>query len=146
LVPGGGGAGAGSAHDDTDDAVEVTFPPSHSRPYAKKSRQWARNRRREEDERDGDFGPEDDFDGALRNGGDAGDTETLILFALVAAVLVLMVVRARIAERLRREAARQPGGPAPPQPGQAPRPPGDADAGLFPGPNDPARQDWAVLR
>lgn len=77
------------------------------------------------------------------------DAEALILFGLVAAVLVLLVVRARIAERIRRETARQGEQPAPPQPGQAPQQPapnGDADGGLFPRPDDPARQEWEILR
>jgi hypothetical protein len=96
--------------------------------------QWARARRAEDDGRDGgddDFGPEDDFGGALRASRRAGteagadaddDREALVLLALGAAVLVLLVVRGHIAERLRREAERNGGAPVPaqPQPGQVP--------------------------
>lgn len=107
---------------------------------------------REEEDRDADYGPEDDFDGALRAarrradtlaqaGGDMEDAETLVFFGLISAILVLFVVRARIMDRLRREIQvvqdrrdgqdqgdQQAQGPAMPQPGQAPVPPDVVDA------------------
>ncbi|KIJ15498.1 hypothetical protein PAXINDRAFT_114636 [Paxillus involutus ATCC 200175] len=101
--------------------------------------QWARDRRNAENERDSDFGPEDYFDGALR-GGHRGEeevddfAETILLVALCLAVGVLIYVRTRMVERVRREREEQ-------RPGQQ-RP----NLGMFPPPEDPARQDWMIWR
>ncbi|OAX43674.1 HCP-like protein [Rhizopogon vinicolor AM-OR11-026] len=98
--------------------------------------QWARERRNAENERDGDFGPEDYFDGAIR-GGNRGEeeedefAETMLLVALCAAVAVLIYVRTRIVERARRREQEQ-------QPNQR-------DLGAFPPPGDPARQEWNIM-
>ena len=71
--------------------------------------QWARERRNAEQERDSDFGPDDYFEGALR-GGHRGEYEghdefgeTMLLVALCLAVSVLLYVRTRLVERVRRE-------------------------------------------
>lgn len=117
--------------DDEDDLVE-----------------WARRRREADERQDSDYDPEDYFDAAVRGGnrerqnGDDDFTETAILIGLVLLVTALIFLRARIVERIRREEREQaqPNGAPPPQPGQVP------DAGLFPPPGDPARQDWAILR
>ena len=103
--------------------------------------QWARERR--DAERDNDFGPEDYFDGAMR-GGNREDvqiddfTETMLLISLCIVISILLYIRTRIVERMRREQRNQ---------GQA----GDQQAangnrGVFPQPDDPARQDWAIMR
>lgn len=111
-------------------------------------RQWARNRRREESEREGDFGPEDYFEGAMR-GGYRGEEEvdqfieTTVLMLLCVTVSVLLYVRRRWVERLRREeqqrqqrqqqqgAVQGNGAARPPQAG-----------GLYPAPRDPLREQW----
>lgn len=101
--------------------------------------QWARERRNAENERDGDFGPEDYFDAALRGGhrGEEGLDEFLemmLLVGLCLVVAVLIYIRTRLVERIRREREeRDPGQPRP-------------DPGLFPPPDDPARQDWQIVR
>ncbi|KAF7966274.1 hypothetical protein HWV62_39391 [Athelia sp. TMB] len=71
--------------------------------------EWARERRNAEQERDSDLGPEDYFEGALR-GGHRGEYEghdefgeTMLLVALCLAVSVLLYVRTRLVERVRRE-------------------------------------------
>lgn len=104
--------------------------------------QWARDRRNAENERDGDFGPEDYFDAALRGGhrGEEGAdefVETMLLVGLCVAVAVLIYVRTRIMERVRREEQ------------EAERPPGEQqrqNLGVFPPADDPARQDWLIWR
>ncbi|THH03210.1 hypothetical protein EW146_g10487, partial [Bondarzewia mesenterica] len=82
--------------------------------------QWARDRRNAESELDSDLGPEDYFEGALR-GGHRGEED-------VDEFSETMI-------ELRRE-ERQRNGDQAPQEGE----------GLFPPPEDPARDDWAVLR
>ncbi|KAI0629048.1 HCP-like protein [Trametes polyzona] len=116
--------------------------------------QWARERRQAEADRDGDFGPEDYFDAALRgnryrdrdeDGAGAEDVdefaETMLLVVLCLLVSVLLYVRGRWVERLRQEEEqrRQANG-QPPQ--RAPQP----ERGVFPPPGDPAQDEWAVLR
>lgn len=109
--------------------------------------QWARDRRNAEQDREGEFGPEDYFDGALR-GGHRGDgevdefSETMLLVLLCLTVSILIYVRTRIVDRMRRnqqEQQRQ-------QPGNHPPPPPPDNGGIFPAPGDPARREWAVLR
>jgi SEL1 protein len=78
--------------------------------------QWARDRRNAEADRDSDFGPEDMFDAALR-GGHRGDVdvdgdgdefaETMILVVLCLIVSLLLYIRGRWVERLRREEQQQ---------------------------------------
>ncbi|KAG6855982.1 hypothetical protein H0H87_008662 [Tephrocybe sp. NHM501043] len=101
--------------------------------------QWARDRRNAEQERDSDFGPEDYFEGALRGGireeehfDDLRETFLLVFLCLV--ISILLYVRTRIVDRMRREQNEN-------QEQQRP-----ADLGVFPPPGDPARQDWAILR
>ncbi|KAI0343734.1 HCP-like protein [Trametopsis cervina] len=69
--------------------------------------QWARDRRLAESEREGDFGPEDYFDGSTRRyrDDDTADQfgETMLLVVLTIAVSTLLYVRGRWMERLRRE-------------------------------------------
>ncbi|EGO00684.1 hypothetical protein SERLA73DRAFT_105051 [Serpula lacrymans var. lacrymans S7.3] len=107
--------------------------------------QWARDRRNSENERDGDFGPEDYFDGALR-GGHRGEedvddfAETMLLVALCLAVSILLYVRTRFVERVRREERQQGEEGNGQQPAQPP-----PDLGAFPGPDDPARNEWNIL-
>lgn len=62
--------------------------------------------------------------------------ETMLLLALCLAVTLLIYVRGRWVERLRREQEQANGAAA--------QPPNDG--GVFPPPGDPARQDWAVMR
>ncbi|KAI6116041.1 hypothetical protein F5141DRAFT_1001560 [Pisolithus sp. B1] len=100
--------------------------------------QWARERRIAENERDGDFGPEDYFDAALRGGhrGEEGvDTflETMLLVTLCLVVAALIYIRTRLVQRARREEEQNRGRPPP-------------NLGLFPPPDDPARQDWQIVR
>ncbi|KAF9228392.1 HCP-like protein [Gyrodon lividus] len=100
--------------------------------------QWARDRRNAENERDSDFGPEDYFDGALR-GGHRGEeevdefAETMLLVALCLAVAVLLYIRTRLVERARQGREQQP---------EQQR----QNLGMFPPPEDPARQDWMIWR
>lgn len=103
--------------------------------------QWARERR--DAERDNDFGPEDYFDGAMR-GGNREDVEidefgeTMLLVLLCVVISILLYIRTRIVERMRREQRNQG------QAGEEQAPNGNG--GVFPPPGDPARQDWAILR
>ena len=108
--------------------------------------QWARERRQAEADRDGDFGPEDYFEGAMRGQRyreeDEVDefAETMLLVVLCLMVSILLYVRGRWVDRLRREEEerrRQQGGAGQQQAQQN---------GVFPPPGDPARDDWAVLR
>ncbi|PPQ88450.1 hypothetical protein CVT25_011576 [Psilocybe cyanescens] len=105
--------------------------------------QWARERRDAEREREGDFGPEDYFDGTIRGGNrddaevdEFGETMVLVLLCLV--ISILLYIRTRIVERMRRDQREQgqAGDQAPP----------NGDGGVFPPPGDPARNDWAILR
>ncbi|GLB37757.1 putative protein with sel1-like repeats [Lyophyllum shimeji] len=103
--------------------------------------QWARERRNAEQERDSDFGPEDYFEGALR--GNREDIEfddlqeTILLVLLCLLISVLLYIRTRIVDRMRRD---QNNGQQGLDEGRA------ADQGVFPPPGDPARNDWAILR
>ena len=65
--------------------------------------------------------------------------ETMLLVVLCLMVSILLYVRGRWVERLRREEEqrRQANG----QPPQQPQP-----QGVFPPPGDPAQEDWAILR
>ena len=111
--------------------------------------QWARERRRAEADHDGDFGPEDYFDGAIRGQRyreeeDVDEfAETMLLVVLCLMVSILLYVRGRWMDRIRREEEerrRQQGGA-----GQQVQQQNGAN-GVFPPPGDPARDDWAVLR
>ena len=106
--------------------------------------QFARRRQAETDG-DGDFGPEDYFDSAIRGPGrreneDEDDfAETMVLVVLCLIVSVLMYVRARWVERRRLEAeGEERNGRRPPQ--------NPGNNGVFPPPGDPARDEWAILR
>ncbi|KIM40271.1 hypothetical protein M413DRAFT_446444 [Hebeloma cylindrosporum] len=104
--------------------------------------QWARDRRDAERERESDFGPEDYFDGTLRNRDDIeidefGETMILVLLCLL--ISLLLYIRTRIVERMRRDQRQQgQGGDQPPA--------ANGNGGLFPPPGDPARNEWAILR
>jgi len=105
--------------------------------------QWARGRRNEELGRDSDLGPEDMFDAALRGGNreeeDADEfVETMVLVVLCLVVSLLLYIRGRWVERLRREEQQQRR--------QLEEREERDDDGLFPPPGDPARDDWAVPR
>jgi SEL1 protein len=82
--------------------------------------------------------------GANREGGDEDElSETMILFILVLAVSVLIYVRTRIVDRVRRDQQGAGGeGEHQAQGGGQQR----NDGGRFPPPGDPAREDWAILR
>ena len=114
------------------------------------TRQWARERRQADSERDGDFGPEDYFDGAIR-GGYRGEeevddfAETMLLVVLCLTVSALIYLRGRWVERMRRDQEGQQQqqnaqGNGVPEFAQPPQ------GGLFPRPGDPAREDWGILR
>jgi len=105
--------------------------------------QWARDRRNAELDHDGDLGPEDMFDAALRGGHhgeeDADEfVETMVLVVLCLIVSLLLYIRGRWVERLRREEQQQRR--------QLEQREERDDDGLFPPPGDPARDDWAVPR
>ncbi|OCH89879.1 HCP-like protein [Obba rivulosa] len=108
--------------------------------------QWARERRHAEQEQEGDFGPEDYFDAATRRRRPDDEevnefAETMLLVVLCLMVSVLLYIRGRWVERMRREEQQRQqaaAGAALPQP--------QAGEGFFPPPGDPARDDWAILR
>ncbi|KAG2015685.1 MMS2 [Coprinopsis cinerea AmutBmut pab1-1] len=113
-------------------------PPGEEDPI-----QWARERRDAERERDSDFGPEDYFEGALRggrveDGGVDEFAETMLLVLLCLVISVLLYIRTRIVERMRRDQQQEDNN-------QRNRNAGNPD-GVFPPPGDPARADWAILR
>lgn len=89
------------------------------------------------------MGPEDYFEGAMR-GGNRGEEqvdqfgETMILVALCLAVTVLLYVRTRLVERMRRE-QEAPTGDGNEQQQEQPRAPAQA----FP-PN-PERDEWGLI-
>ncbi|KAJ2916794.1 hypothetical protein MD484_g3661, partial [Candolleomyces efflorescens] len=103
---------------------------------------WARERRDQERERDSDFGPEDYFEGALQGGIREEDVdefgETMLLVLLCLTISILLYIRTRIVERMRREQRDR-------QPNENQQDQGNPN-GVFPPPGDPARADWAVLR
>ncbi|KAH8087852.1 HCP-like protein [Cristinia sonorae] len=118
--------------------------------------QWARDRKAAENERDGDFGPDDYFDAATR-GAHRGEedvdefVETMLLVALCIMVSTLLFIRGRWMERLRRADEPQEGQGAQNANanGQQQQGPAAADAagGLYPPPGDAAaRNNWDVLR
>ncbi|KAJ2925130.1 hypothetical protein H1R20_g11954, partial [Candolleomyces eurysporus] len=105
--------------------------------------QWARERRDAERDRDSDFGPEDYFEGALQGGIREDDVdefgETMLLVLLCLTISILLYIRTRIVERMRRDQReRQPNENQGQDQGNA--------NGVFPPPGDPAREDWAILR
>lgn len=98
--------------------------------------QWARERRNAEQERDAEFGPDD----YLRGDAEPEDfSDTVLIMLLCLAVSVLIYVRTRIVDRMRRDQQEQ----------QQPRGEGNAAPaaanGAFPPPG-PERDEWAVLR
>jgi len=106
--------------------------------------QWARERREAEREREGDFGPDDYLEGTLRGANredgeidEFGETVVLVLLCLV--ISILLYIRTRIVERMRRDQREQ--GQAGDQQGRP-----NVNGGVFPPPGDPARADWAILR
>ncbi|KJA28931.1 hypothetical protein HYPSUDRAFT_33390 [Hypholoma sublateritium FD-334 SS-4] len=104
--------------------------------------QWARDRRDADREREGDFGPEDYFDGTMR-GNDAeidefGETMLLVLLCLV--ISILLYIRTRIVERMRRDVREQEG-----QGANGQNVAQNGNGGLFPPPGDPARNEWAIF-
>lgn len=106
--------------------------------------QWARDRRNAEQERDTDFGPEDHFDGALRPPNREEEEfdefkETMLLVFLCLIISILIYVRTRIVDRMRRDNQQQEGQN---QQGQL----GVNGEGVFPPPGDPARNEWAIVR
>ncbi|EMD33107.1 hypothetical protein CERSUDRAFT_76806 [Gelatoporia subvermispora B] len=108
--------------------------------------QWARERRHAEHEQDGDFGPEDYFDAATRRRRPDDEevdefAETMLLVVLCLMVSVLLYIRGRWVERMRREEQQRQQAA-----GGAPAPQPIVGDGLFPPPGDPGRDDWAVLR
>jgi SEL1 protein len=76
--------------------------------------------------------------------------ETVLLVMLCLGVSVLLYIRTRLVERMRRDQQEQqqaPGQPPQPPPQGQPQPAVPAaDNGLFPPPGDPARDEWAVVR
>lgn len=71
--------------------------------------QWARERRQAEADRDGDLGPEDYFESGTRRRDDDEDdfAETMLLVVVCVMVSLLIYVRGRWMERIRREAQQQ---------------------------------------
>ncbi len=114
--------------------------------------QWARERRQADADRDGaDFGPEDYFDGAMRGQRYREDeevdefAETMLLVVLCLMVSILLYVRGRWVDRIRREEEERRRQAARGPPGQQQNQ-GQGANGVFPPPGDPAREEWAVLR
>ncbi|KAI0918983.1 hypothetical protein AcV5_002018 [Taiwanofungus camphoratus] len=105
--------------------------------------QWARQRRHAENDRDGDFGPEDYFEGATRgrHGADEVDefAETMLLVILCLLLSVLLYFRGRWMDRMRREEQRRQPPPPPPPPAYEQQHPPAEDAD--PPPNV---QDWEM--
>ena len=64
--------------------------------------------------------------------------ETMLLISLCIVISILLYIRTRIVERMRREQRNQ--GQAAEQ--QA----ANGNRGVFPPPDDPARQEWAIMR
>ncbi|KAJ6593532.1 HCP-like protein [Mycena capillaripes] len=96
--------------------------------------QWARERKNAEQDRETEFGSDDYLTG---RGDDTDDfSDTVLLMLLCLAVSVLIYVRTRIVDRMRRDQQQQQ-----PQPGVD----GNDANGVFPPPG-PARDEWAVLR
>jgi SEL1 protein len=100
--------------------------------------QWARERRNAERDRDSDLGPEDMFDAALRGGHRGEDeqdefVETMILVVLCLIVSLLLYIRGRWVERLRREEQQQR---------RQLEQREERENGLFPPAGEPARNDW----
>lgn len=110
--------------------------------------QWARDRRDADREREGEFGPEDYFDGMTRGNREDADYdefgETMLLILLCLVISVLLYIRTRIVERMRREVREQQGQGGDQNQNAQPR--NGNERGLFPPPGDPARDDWAILR
>jgi SEL1 protein len=82
------------------------------------------------------------FDAALRGGHRGEDetdefVETMVLVVLCLIVSLLLYIRGRWVERLRREEQQQR---------RQMEQREEQDNGLFPPPDDPARDDWAVAR
>lgn len=82
------------------------------------------------------------FDAALRGGhrgNDDGDefVETMVLVVLCLIVSLLLYIRGRWVERLRREEQQQR---------RQFEQRVEQDEGMFPPPGDPARDDWAIPR
>ncbi|KAF8633386.1 hypothetical protein AX17_004557 [Amanita inopinata Kibby_2008] len=119
--------------------------------------EWARERRDAERERDSDFGPEDYFEATLRGGNrelnadedDFMDTMLLVLICLV--ISVLLYIRTRMVERMRRE-QQQRAAQAQRQRRDGSRTPTQAADGNgngqngFPPPGNPARDEWVIQR
>ncbi|KAH9485480.1 putative Sel1-like repeat-containing protein C1B3.10c [Psilocybe cubensis] len=105
--------------------------------------QWARERRDADRERDSELGPEDYFDGMRAGNRDDAELdefgETMVLVILCLVISILLYIRTRIVERMRRDQREQ-------QAGDQQGPANGPDGGLFPPPGDPARNDWAILR
>ncbi|KAJ7647649.1 hypothetical protein FB45DRAFT_894034 [Roridomyces roridus] len=94
--------------------------------------QWARDRRNaEQQDRDTEFGPDDYMGG--RDGDTDDFSDTVLLLLLCLAVSVLVYVRTRIVDRMRREQQPAAGDNPPPANGRFP------EAGA-------ERDEWAVLR
>ncbi|KAI1783963.1 HCP-like protein [Ganoderma leucocontextum] len=116
--------------------------------------QWARERRQADADRDSaDFGPDDYFDGAMRGQRYREEeevdefAETMLLVVLCLMVSVLLYVRGRWMDRIRREEEeRRRQGAGGQQGQQQQQNQGQGANGVFPPPGDPARDDWAILR
>jgi len=135
----------GGRRGEEEDPIQVRLYPLSPPPLDLHFLQWARDRRNAEHERDSDFGPEDYFEGAMR-GGQRGEEnidefwETILLVLLCLAVSILLYVRTRMVDRMRRRDQQ------PQQGGENEQPQPPANGGVFPPPGDPARNEWAVLR
>jgi len=107
--------------------------------------QWARERRNAEQERDSDYGPEDYFEGALRNGRGAEKKNTMLADVIFIGVVLVGTVLFYI--RFLRPGAvmfRDFGGEQ--DYNDDDEPAIAQNRGLYPPPGDPARDEWAVLR
>ncbi|KAK0460933.1 uncharacterized protein EV420DRAFT_1619466 [Desarmillaria tabescens] len=124
----GGTGGLNLWYDDEDSAC------SSRSTFRLRKKCWARDRRNAE-ERDSEFGPDDYFEGGLREGAEDNFSETMLLILLCLTVSVLIYVRTRMVDRMRRDQQGRD------QDGQR--------AGLmgrFHRQGDPARDEWVILR
>lgn len=72
--------------------------------------------------------------------------ETMMLVALCLLVSVLLYIRTRMVERMRREQQQQQQQQQNPAANGNHRQAPGQEGGLFPPPGDPARNEWAIMR
>jgi len=105
--------------------------------------QWARERRNAEQERDSDYGPEDYFEGASRNGRGAENKSNIfidMIFVVVVLFILFLFYKRFIRSGLALREFEDGRDHNDDEPAMA------QNRGLYPPPGDPARDEWAILR